>query len=58
MANEAGYWERVSLGRLSRRRALTGAATLGAGAAALRKGNNRCLRFGFGFAIEFLFDAL
>ena len=32
---EPSYWERVTQSRLSRRRALTGAATLGAGAAAL-----------------------
>jgi peptide/nickel transport system substrate-binding protein len=30
-----GYWERITSGRLSRRRALAGAASLGAGAAAL-----------------------
>ena len=33
--SETSYWSRVTQGRLSRRRALAGAATLGAGAAAL-----------------------
>jgi ABC-type transport system substrate-binding protein len=32
------YWERIALGRLNRRRALSGGATLGAGAAALLAG--------------------
>jgi peptide/nickel transport system substrate-binding protein len=35
MNGNRGYWERFASGRLTRRRALAGAATLGAGAAAL-----------------------